>query len=141
MITMHHSDLPQRLQELGGWANRYIVEYFHQYAKVLYDRYADRVKLWVTINDPSGVCVSGYSGKDAPRLFSPGVGTYLCIHHMLLAHARAYRLYREEYFTKFAGKMGISIDGRFAWPKDANKRSDVEAADRLIQFGVFTNTL
>lgn len=43
MVTMYHLDLPQRLQELGGWANRYIVDYFEQYAGILYERYADRV--------------------------------------------------------------------------------------------------
>lgn len=43
IITMYHMDLPQRLQNLGGWANRYIIEYFEQYAKVLFERYGDRV--------------------------------------------------------------------------------------------------
>lgn len=137
MVTMYHSDLPQSLQELGGWTNRDIADYFQQYAKVLYDRYANRVKLWVTFNEPTEFCVSGYSEKNAPRVASPGVGTYLCIHNILLSHARAYRLYRETYFDTFGGKVGIAFDGTFSWPKDVNKRSDAEAADRRIQFGVF----
>lgn len=46
MVTMYHWDLPQRLQDLGGWANRYIIDYFEQYAWALYERYADRVSIY-----------------------------------------------------------------------------------------------
>lgn len=45
MITMYHWDLPQRLQELGGWTNSYIVQYFEQYSMLLFERYADRVSI------------------------------------------------------------------------------------------------
>lgn len=142
MITMYHNDLPQALQEMGGWTNRYVVDYFEQYAKVLYARYADRVKVWITFNEPTSFCVSGYSGRDAPRLMSPGVGIYLCIHNILLSHARAYRLYHADFFAKYSGKVSIALDGTFAFPQDANKRSDVEAAERRIQFGViYTNAI
>lgn len=118
-----------------------MADYFEQYANVLYSRYANRVKLWITFNEPEVFCASGYSGKDAPRLMSPGVGTYLCIHNMLLAHAKAYHLFRESYFPEHAGRVGIALDGKFAWPKDSNKRSDVEAAERRIQFGVIQSQL
>ncbi len=45
MVTMYHWDLPQRLQQLGGMANPIIVDYFEQYAKLLFDRYSDRVRI------------------------------------------------------------------------------------------------
>lgn len=135
MITMYHWDLPQRLQELGGWTNRYIVDYFEQYVKVMYDRYADRVKYWNTFNEAALFCTSGYSGDHAPRLWSPGIAPYLCAHHVLLSHARAYHLYHNNY-SQFKGKVGIALNSGHAWPRDPSKIGDVEAADRSNQFQV-----
>lgn len=139
MLTMYHWDLPQRLQELGGWANRYIIDYFEQYARVLYDRYADRVKFWNTFNEAALFCTSGFSAGHAPRLWSPGIGEYLCHHHVILSHARAYHLYDDNYRARFGGRIGIALNSGHAWPKDANKQSDIEAAERSNEFQVNFN--
>lgn len=136
MITMYHWDLPQRLQELGGWANRYIVDYFEQYAGVLYARYADRVKTWITINEPAEFCSGGYSGNHPPHTWSPGVGEYMCGHHALLAHARAYHLYKNVYFSRYNGKVGIALNTAHMWPLNPDSPSDVAAADRAYQFSL-----
>lgn len=143
MITMYHNDLPQRLQELGGWANSYIADYFEQYASVLYARYADRVKWWGTFNEPAQLCLQGYGTEQhAPATNSSGIGEYLCGHNVLMSHARAYRLYREQYFYKFFGKVGISFSGVMTLPKDSSKPADVAAAERNLQFLVsFSNFL
>lgn len=136
MITMYHFDLPQRLQELGGWANVYMVDYFEQYARVLFRRYGDRVRQWMTFNEPAHFCASGYSAGHAPRLWSPGVGTYLCGHHVLLAHARAYRLYGAEFRSRQNGRIGIALGTEHTWPRNPSNAADVRAADRVYQFGL-----
>lgn len=143
MVTMYHFDLPQRLQELGGWANRYVIAYFEQYARVLFDRYANRVKYWITFNEPSIFCKLGFSGAVAPWLSSPGVGSYLCAHHVLLAHAHVYHLYGRHYRERHGGKVSIALHAMFAWPKNAQKAADVEAAERSLQFelGLYANPI
>lgn len=136
MVTMYHWDLPQRLQELGGWANRLMINYFVPYAKVLLDRYADRVKFWNTFNEPALFCSLGYTGVHAPRRWSPGVGEYLCAHHVLLANARTYHMFRDEYFERFGGKMGVALNTGHTWPVDPTDPAHVAAADRAYQFYV-----
>lgn len=56
MITMYHYDLPLRLQQIGGWSNSLIVGYFEAYAKLLFKRFGDRIKYWVTFNEPYIIC-------------------------------------------------------------------------------------
>lgn len=104
MITLYHFDLPQSLQDLGGWANPLVVDWFESYAKVVFERFAHRVKYWITINQPNSICVEGYgSNAMAPGIEANGIGDYLCVKNVLLAHAKAYRLYENEYKKKHQG--------------------------------------
>jgi beta-glucosidase/6-phospho-beta-glucosidase/beta-galactosidase len=52
-------DLPQYIQDLGGWTNPLIVDYFREFADVLFEHYGDRVKRWITVNEPSVFCGEG----------------------------------------------------------------------------------
>jgi beta-glucosidase/6-phospho-beta-glucosidase/beta-galactosidase len=116
---MYHWDLPQYIQDLGGFTNPLLVDYFEHFADVLFKHYGDRVKKWITFNEPFNFCLDGYSnGRMAPGVKAPGVGEYLCTHHMLQAHASAYHLYKRKYFDKQQGQIGISLNSRFHYPKD-----------------------
>lgn len=137
MLTIYHWDLPQALQNFGGWTNPKIVDYFIEYSRILFENYGHKVKFWVTINEPAMVCEDGYgTGFFAPFIPSQGIGNYLCAHHILLAHARAYHLYKSEYASNGGGEIGMSIDTDFSWPKNASNIEDIEAANRRFQFHV-----
>ncbi|CAG5072686.1 Protein of unknown function, partial [Cotesia congregata] len=78
VVTIYHWDLPHKLQELGGWTNPLIVNWFVDYAKVLFTAFGDRVKYWITIAEPSVMCYFGYNGDFAPGFNQSGIGDYLC---------------------------------------------------------------
>ena len=68
-LTMYHWDLPQSLEDKGGWTSRDIIKWFEEYASVLVDNFSDRVKNWAIINEPSVISVKGYGwGAHAPGL-------------------------------------------------------------------------
>jgi beta-glucosidase/6-phospho-beta-glucosidase/beta-galactosidase len=104
--TLYHWDLPQGLQELGGWTNPVIADYFEDYANLAYMLYGDRVKTWLTFNEPQVFCYQGYgNASKAPMLNYTGIGEYLCGHTVLIAHAKAYRLYNDVYKKVQGGNM------------------------------------
>ncbi|XP_022827446.1 myrosinase 1-like [Spodoptera litura] len=110
VVTMFHWDLPQSLQDLGGWANPLIADWFEDYARVLYDALGDRVKTWITLNEPKQMIIFGYGmERFAPNIVSPGIGDYIAVKNALLAHARAWHLYDKEYREKQKGTCGITI--------------------------------
>lgn len=140
IVTMYHWDLPQPIQDLGGFANPLFVDYFEQFANVLYKEFGDRVKIWATFNEPTQYCNNGYAdNRWPPALYLHGVADYLCKHHTILAHARAYHLYRDKYFTSQNGRVGIVINSRYAFPDDPNNTSHVAASNTDMEFTVNYN--
>lgn len=94
MPTLYHWDLPQGLQDIGGWASREVVGRFADYAAQLVEAYSDRVSKWITINEPWCVSWLGYmSGVHAPGVkdFDQAVAA---AHHTALSHAEAVRAMR-----------------------------------------------
>jgi beta-glucosidase len=91
VITLYHWDLPQKLQDKGGWANREIVDDFAFYATEAVKAFSDRVKEWITINEPWCVSWLGYmNGVHAPGVKDLN-SALAAAHHTALAHAVASR--------------------------------------------------
>jgi len=95
MVTLFHWDLPEALDNQGGWLNRDIADWFGDYARVMFERLDDRVQSWATLNEPWVVADGGYlHGTLAPghrNLFEAPVAT----HNLLRAHGAAVKVYRE----------------------------------------------
>lgn len=90
-ITLCHYDIPQALEDQGGWLNRDTTDRFADYAYAMVKKYGDRVIHWMTINEP--ICISeGHYGDiiEPPGLGDPQAGIQAA-HHLLLGHAKALR--------------------------------------------------
>jgi beta-glucosidase len=89
MATLYHWDLPQELEDAGGWLNRDTVERFAEYAALLGERLSDRVEHWIPVNEPNVVTMLGYGNG----VHAPGKALMFdalpVAHHLLLAHGRA----------------------------------------------------
>jgi len=92
--TLYHWDLPQALQDRGGWGNREVVGWFEDYAEAMFGAFGDRVKTWYTHNEPWVVAWAGHhAGRHAPGATDAKLAVQVC-HHLLLAHAGAIEAYR-----------------------------------------------
>ncbi|POO00090.1 Glycoside hydrolase [Trema orientale] len=112
LITLFHWDIPQALEdEYGGFLSPKIVNDFRDYVDFCFKEFGDRVKFWITINEPNFFAIGGYeTGTKAPGRCSGYIGNctfgnsatepYLVVHHMVLAHATATKLYKDKYQIK-----------------------------------------
>lgn len=100
MITLYHWDLPLWMQKLGGWKNSAIIDEFLFYVEAVIDALSDRVKYWMTINEPQVFIMSAYViGNFAP--FKHAIFSYKkCLRNCLLAHGKAVKLIRQKARTK-----------------------------------------
>ena len=95
VVTLYHWDLPQALEDRGGWRVRETAERFAEYAAACFEAYGDRVGHWLTINEPWIVGLLGYLlGLHAPGYEGDLLGEVTVFHHLLLAHGRAVQEFR-----------------------------------------------
>ena len=94
--TLYHWDLPEALQARGGWQARESADWFAEYAEVVAKKLGDRVKNWMTLNEPQIFITLGLqAGKHAPGFTLPIKDVLQAGHHALLAHGRAVKVLRE----------------------------------------------
>ncbi|KAL3278786.1 hypothetical protein HHI36_016310 [Cryptolaemus montrouzieri] len=133
IVTLYHWDLPQTLQDLGGWSNVKTADYFADFVRVAFRLYGNRVKTWTTINEPYRICYDSAGDFEISAVpVLPGFGCYLCARSLLIAHSKAYHIYDKEFRKQQKGKIGIILDSSWPIPK-TNKTDDIEAAERYIQ--------
>ncbi len=124
-LTLYHWDLPQKLEDMGGWANRDTAYRFAEYAATVTERLADRVVHWTTLNEPWCSAFLGYAGGiHAPGRTDPEATT-AAVHHLMLAHGLGMRAIRENVPGAFAG---VTLNLFPVAPADPADQSDVDAA-------------
>ncbi|XP_041939276.1 lactase-phlorizin hydrolase-like [Alosa sapidissima] len=134
-VTLYHWDLPQALQDMGGWENAQSVQWFKDYADFMFNSIGDKVKFWITFNEPYIVANLGYGyGNFAPGVNRPDVGPYNVAHNLIKAHAEAWHLYNDNYRAKQGGVISITLNSDWAYPRNPAKQEDVYAANRYVQF-------
>jgi beta-glucosidase len=123
-LTLYHWDLPQALQDKGGWNNRDTASHFSDYAVTMFERFSDRVDMWITHNEPWVAAFIGHqTGVHAPGIRSWKTALQAS-HHLLLSHAKAVNAFRE---LGIGGKIGITLNLAPAYPA-ADSEADHEAA-------------
>ncbi|XP_021718408.1 beta-glucosidase 6-like isoform X2 [Chenopodium quinoa] len=154
-VTMYHWDTPQALEDAyKSWLSPQIINDFGVYAETLYQKFGDRVKHWITLNEPHTVASQGYDiGIFAPgrcsillhlfcRAGNSATEPYIVAHHLLLAHGTAVDIYRRKYQRKQRGSIGAALDVMWYEP-ETNTTENIEAAQRAqdFQLGWFLDPL
>lgn len=145
-VTLYHWDLPQTLEDkYKGWLDPQIIDDFAVYAETCFQNFGDRVKHWITFNEPHTVSVQGYDvGLHAPgrctillhlfcRAGNSATEPYIVAHNILRSHAVVVDIYRNKYKEKQGGSVGISLDVIWFEPEN-NSAEDIEAAERAQDF-------
>ncbi|EGP87922.1 unnamed protein product [Zymoseptoria tritici ST99CH_3D1] len=148
MVTLFHWDLPQALYErYGGFLNKEeYVQDFEHYSRLMFKTLGSQVKYWITYNEPWCTSILGYS----TGFFAPGhtsdrtkssIGDsstepWIVGHHILIAHAAAVKIYREEFQSSQQGVIGITLNGDWVEPWDPADSKDVEACQRKLEFSI-----
>jgi beta-glucosidase len=145
-VTLHHWDTPSGVHndtDTGSFLSKDIIDKFAAYADLCFGLYGDRVKHWITLNEPWTYTWVGYGvGGFAPGRCSSerckelgGGGNsstepYMVTHNMILSHAKAVQVYRQKYQKQQGGVIGMANNVDFMVPFNTSDPEDVAAANR-----------
>ncbi|MEZ0090259.1 GH1 family beta-glucosidase [Streptacidiphilus sp. EB129] len=134
VATLYHWDLPQELENAGGWPSRDTAERFGEYAALLADALGDRVRYWTTLNEPWCSAFLGYgSGVHAPGRTDPG-DALRAAHHLNLGHGRAVAALRSSLPNGPAAQLSITLNLHEVRPRSQSP-ADLDAARRIDAVG------
>jgi beta-glucosidase len=130
VVTLYHWDLPQALEDRGGWVDRDTAGRFADYAEIVHARLGDRVATWTTLNEPWCSALLGYgAGIHAPGIADPGEAL-VATHHLLLAHGLAVDAMRAGAHADWSNRMGVTLNVAHVEPA-TDAEPDIEAARRI----------
>lgn len=143
VITLYHWDTPQMFSSLGGLSSPTFINLFTEYSRKAFTFFGDRVKIWITFNEPKVVCqdFNTFLGN-VTETYPSGVIEYLCTYHLLKAHAETYHIYDKEFRSQQKGKISITLN--FEWAEPASDSpEDIAAAEqrRQFEFGIYANPI
>ncbi len=131
--TLYHWDLPQALEDTGGWPQRETAQRFADYAAACFRELGDRIDMWITLNEPWCSSVLGYDiGRHAPGKHDRSL-SWAAGHHLLLGHGLAVKAYRAECsgISDAASPIGITLNLETPRPATLSDE-DREATDRAM---------
>ncbi|KAK1405190.1 beta-glucosidase 18-like [Heracleum sosnowskyi] len=146
-VTLSHHEYPHELQDqYGAWLSPQIKEDFAHFAEICFKSFGDRVKHWMTINEPDLFISMAYiAGLYPPSHCSPPFGNcsvgnsdvepLIAMHNMVLCHAKAAKLYHEHFQAQQGGSIGIVISGTY-YESMTDKKIDKDAACRALAFTI-----
>lgn len=132
-VTLYHWDMPQVLEEAGGWTNRRTVDGFVKYAEACFKSFGDRVKHWITFNETVVFTALGYlAGAHPPGIKNDPKKFFQATHNVFTAHAKAVKLYKS---MRQFGEIGITHVFSPAFSID-DKEENIEATYHANQHGI-----
>lgn len=146
-VTLFHWDTPQALEHryLGMLDCDQYTPDFLRYARLCFERFGDKVKHWITYNEPGVYSLAGYTGPHAPARSSDreknaegdsSTEPFIVSHTEIISHAYAVKMYRDEFKPIQKGEIGITLHGNWSEPYDASSQLDQEAAERAREFEI-----
>lgn len=125
-VTLHHFDTPESLHSQGDFLNRQTIDAFVDYAAFCFEEFSE-VNFWTTFNEIGPIGDGQYlNGKFPPGIQYDLAKVFQSHHNMMVAHARAIKLYKDKYYS---GEIGIVHALPTKYPYDANNPEDVRAAE------------
>jgi len=138
----YHWDLPLALQQQSnGWLNETIVDHFADYARLAFESFGDRVKYWISFNEPHVFCLADWNYLLHEPFEQPPERPYICTHNVIKSHAISFRIYDEEFRAQQNGQFGITLNCDWSEPKNRSDPEHMKAMDRSMNFRVIIKLL